>query len=89
MDFIQVVRDSGLTKKELACLYGVSRQTIYNWLGGRPIAALNVRRVFESRTQSLAAAIGKRVLPLPAVLPPTERNRRLESMLKTLNSLPL
>ena len=34
MTFQRIVRESGLTKSELAYLYGVSRQTIYDWVDG-------------------------------------------------------
>ena len=36
MTFPRVVAESGLTKAELAQLYGVSRRTIYCWLGDSP-----------------------------------------------------
>jgi hypothetical protein len=36
-EFIRVVQGSGLTKGELATLYVVTIQTIYNWLSGRTV----------------------------------------------------
>lgn len=85
--FKRVVRDSGLTKSELATLYGVARQTLYGWLGGqvpRP-GSLSDRMAFTI-TQALCIAIDRKLLPLPA-LDIEVRRKRVATMRVRMQNL--
>lgn len=75
-DFKRVSDDSGLTKAELAGVYGVSRQTIYSWLNGpgpRPDSI--VARSASATTRMLSAMLTRKLLPLKVNA--DERKRRL------------
>lgn len=63
--FNRVFEGSGLTKSELASLYGVSRQTIYDWYTGESAPTQKALAVRESLyTSGLASAIDRGVLPI-------------------------
>ena len=65
MTFARVIRESGLTKSELAFLYGVSRQTIYDWVDGKHIRKPSYTvRIAETITAVLVSAIDRKILPL-------------------------
>ena len=95
MNFTRVVTDSGLTKAELAALYGTSRQTIYVWLAGRqPHEKIEKSRGaviyppwrFAAITQALVKLIKIRQLPW-AALDPAVRHSRITKMTKALQGL--
>ena len=87
--FDRVVTGAGLSRVELALLYGVSRQTIHYWITvGPPREGSYTARMAEVITAALLKAIDKKVLPFAAVS--TEvRARRIASMAKTLQGLKL
>lgn len=63
--FNRVFKESGLTKSELASLYGVSRQTVYSWYKGDATPTQKALAVRESLyTSGLASAIDRGVLPI-------------------------
>lgn len=76
MSFPRVLAESGLTKIEIASLYGTSRQTVHAWAAGRvphekvehsrSVAIYPLRR-FTLITQALLTAIDRRVLPMEAM----------------------
>ena len=89
MTFSLVLANSGLSKGELASLYGVSRQTIYCWKDGvLPRANTTLARQAEVITAALVNSIGLKILPLGAMASGA-RKARIASMAKTLQSLKL
>ena len=87
MNFQRVLEGAGLTKVELALLYGVSRQTIHTWAeGGRPRVGSYTERMASVITAALVRAIDKRVLPLGGIDRPA-RMAHIASMSKSLQSL--
>lgn len=86
--FRAVVTQSGLSKYELAKLYGVARQTIYDWAAGSmPKTGSLLARMADAVTVSLRASITKGVLPM-APVDRAIRQRRIDAMRKTLEKLP-
>lgn len=95
MTFPRVINESGLTKIELAALFGVSRQTIFAWEQGktpkpklphsRGSAFYPVGR-FESITQALVKLIDLRQLPW-AAMDKTVRASRITKMADKLAGL--
>ena len=87
MTFQRVLDSAGLTKVELAELYGVSRQTIHTWAaGGSPRVASYTARMATVITTAMLAAIERRLLPLPA-MDKAARAKRIASMAKTCQNL--
>jgi len=83
----QVLRDSKLTRVELASLYGVSRQTIHTWLSGSPPRVGSyTARMAKVITAALLNAINKKMVPF-AVVSKELRADRITRMAKTLQSL--
>jgi transcriptional regulator with XRE-family HTH domain len=65
MRFSNVINESGLTKIELATLYGVSRQTIHAWAFiGPPRRNSLLARQAESITDALETLTSRKLLPL-------------------------
>jgi DNA-binding XRE family transcriptional regulator len=87
MTFQRVVAHSGLTKSELAYLYGVSRQTIYDWADGKRSRKPSYTvRIAETITAVLVSAIDRHILPLK----PMSRDARaagIARLAKTLQDL--
>ena len=84
--FTRIFTDSGLTKQEMADLYGVSRQTIYDWKDGHSTPAQKTVAEREQRyTRALIAAMDRRLLPLPKQ--PDQRKERLLKMARALHDL--
>jgi hypothetical protein len=81
--FCKVMDDSGLSKRELTLLYGVTRQTLYMWRESPPHQHTLADRA-EKYTDALSAAISKGVLPFPASVTP---ERRAEFLLKIAQRL--
>ena len=87
MSFQRVLATAGLTKVELAQLYGVSRQTIHYWNKvGPPREGGYTARMAEVVTAALLNAVDRRILPLGAMAKEARRNR-IASMAKTLQNL--
>lgn len=91
MTFPRVVSESGLTKSELAYLYGVSRQTIYDWMEGTEARAPSRKasytlRIAETITKAIMVAINRKILPL-APMAREARKKRVDAMAKTLAGL--
>lgn len=82
----RVAASSGLTKAELASLYDVTRQTLYNWMAGSAPRTKYLLQLADTVTEGLDAAIRRGILPLPS-LNDAERRRKLESMYKHLRTL--
>ena len=86
--FARVVKQAGLTKYELAALYGVSRQSIYDWLkGDMPKAGGLLSRMADALPVVLLAAVTKRALPMPPV-DKAVRKARIARMQARLEKLP-
>lgn len=76
MNFARVLGESGLTKIELARMYGVSRQTIHGWAFiGPPRAGSLLARHAEVVTQALLVAVERGLLPLEATDKSVRRER--------------
>lgn len=87
MDFARVLAESGLTKIDLATMYGVSRQTIHGWaFVGPPRANSLLARQAEVITQALIVAIERGLLPLEA-MDKTARRERIAKMATRLQGL--
>ena len=87
MTFARVLGESGLTKVELARLYGVSRQTIHYWAKvGPPREGTYTARMAATITKALLSAVEKRVLPLSA-MDAGVRRARIARMAVTLGNL--
>lgn len=84
--FNRVFSTSGLTKSELASLYGVTRQTIYDWSSdsGPTQKTLVVRE--ELYTNGLLRAIDLGVLPIRAQ-DIKQRKERVLAMAQALHAL--
>ena len=87
MTFARVIKESGLTKSELAFLYGVSRQTIYDWAESKKARKPSYTvRIAETITAVLVSAIDRKILPLK----PMSRDARaagITRLAKTLQDL--
>ena len=87
MSFQRVLDSAGLTKVELAELYGVSRQTVHTWAtGGEPRPGSYTARMASVITRALVASLDRRLLPLGA-MDKAARAARIASMAKTLQNL--
>ena len=85
--FQQVVERAGLTRAELAKLYGVSRQTIHYWrVTSPPRENGYTARMAQTITQALLTAINRRLLPL-ASLDKKHRREKIAGMARTLQAL--
>lgn len=83
-DFGEVCTGSGFTKRELGIIYGVSRQTIYDWLRGSEPSQLALVERAKVATQAIVNAIRAKVLPLPSTLGEDSRKRRIDAIIKTI-----
>lgn len=84
--FARVFDRSGLTKTELATLYGVSRQTIYDWYAGDSAPAQKaLAERAQLYTRGLTAALDRGLLPLPKAK--AQRKERLLKMAQALYDL--
>lgn len=83
--FKRVFKESGLTKSELASLYGVSRQTVYSWYKGDATPTQKTLAAREEMySRALVAAIERGVLPLRDKNGTTARANKIQSMVQTL-----
>lgn len=83
--FREVCTRSGFTKKELAGIYGVTRQTIYDW--GREKYAPTQLSLAESvgkTTEALLKALEKKIIPFPPKLQPETRKARIVAIRRTI-----
>lgn len=86
--FKAVFEDSGLTKSELAELYGVSRQTIYDWYTQDSAPAQKTLVAKENAyTTGLFNALSKGVLPIRTGRDSKLRKERIQAMAKALHAL--
>ena len=79
--FREVCARSGFTKKELAEIYGVSRQTIYDW--GREQYAptqLALAQRCGKTTEALLKALGVGMIPFPPTVSLESRKTRLNKI---------
>ena len=87
-NFKKVFERCGLTKSELASLYGVSRQTVYDWYKG---AGSPTQRTLVAReqlyTKGLLAALDRGVLPISGIKDPKIRKERILAMAQALHAL--
>ena len=81
----RVLLHAGLSKPELAELYGVSRQTVYGWIKGAAPRGANARSALAV-TKALENAMDRSLLPL-AVASAEERRQRIVSMTRILRDL--
>lgn len=87
MDFARVLAESGLSKIDLAELYGVSRQTIHGWTFiGPPRANSLLARQAEVITAALLVAVDRGLLPLEA-MDKDARRERVKKMAARLQGL--
>ena len=87
MDFARVLAESGLSKIDLAELYGVSRQTIHGWaFVGPPRANSLLARQAEVITAALLVAVDRGLLPLEA-MDKDARRERVKKMAARLQGL--
>jgi hypothetical protein len=85
--FKRVVRESGLTKIELAELYETSRQTIHAWWSvGPPREGTLLARQADVITRALINSIEGGLLPFPAMVKEARR-ARIARMAATLHKL--
>lgn len=82
--FKRVYKRTMLSKAELALLYGVTRQTIYNWInGGEPTQGFVLKHA-EEMTRILNAMLDKQLLPFSKAL---TKERRIERLKKVLTQV--
>lgn len=74
--FFEVVDKSGLTMTELSDLYGVSRQTLYQWQLGKGPKHWYADYLAQETTAMLLRFIADKTLPFPKGLT-RERRREL------------
>lgn len=86
--FRRVFEQAGLTKSELAYIYQVSRQTLYNWYrdGVAPTQGGLAERA-DNYTTALVRAVEARVLPMPPNLDRPVRKKRLLDIATQLHKL--
>lgn len=82
-----VLENSGLSKGEIGVLYGVTRQTIYNWISGvEPTQSFIVTHA-AATTKGIVSAINAGLLPFAASLDTKQRKKRLNAMVQQLHLL--
>ena len=80
--FKRVLKESGLSKSELAYLYVVTSQTIYNWShGGVPTQAFIIQHE-QSMTEILNVMLDKQLLPFPSTSSRPKRRKNLATVLR-------
>jgi hypothetical protein len=84
--FKRVMDSSGLTKAELAKLFGVSRQALYLWCDRAPGQKTLAERA-EKYTDGIIAAMSRGLLPFAATVSPERRTEFLLTMAKRLHTL--
>lgn len=85
--FKNVFEESGLTKTELAYLYGVSRQTLYGWAGASEPQQKTLVERAAAYTTALRSAMRQHLLPFPVSITPQVRKARLLKMAQGLHAL--
>ena len=86
MTFARVQEAAGLTKVELAAIYGVSRQTIHAWGSAPPRAGSYTARMAAVITRVMCRALDQGILPLGA-MDKTVRAARVAKMAATSQNL--
>lgn len=82
--FTEVCDRSGFTKRELAHIYGTTRQTIYDWRSKSAPTQLALAERAEASTKALITAIRGKLLPFPRSLTETSRAARIDLIIKTV-----
>lgn len=82
--FNAVCANSGFTKRELAYIYGTSRQTIYSWASDSMPTQLALAARAAKATDALSNAIKRQLLPLPPALADRTRAARIDVIVKTI-----
>lgn len=77
----KLIKSAGLTKADVARLYGISRQTVHNWFEGN-----NVHSLIETKVQKISkavrAAVDAEALPIELPKDVNERSEKLASIVK-------
>lgn len=82
--FVRVLKDSGLSKREMAKMLGVSHGTIYSWMKTRAPGQAHLLAFVDRAMRATQAAIKAGLLPLSQRLSREERARRVASMAAVL-----
>lgn len=86
----KIVRDSGLTKLEIARLFGISRQTLYTWLEGKSMPKQDyMKRLVGRGCESILNAMKMRVLPMSVGLTKLQRRHNIGVMAQKIQSIPV
>ena len=85
-NFDQLCSQTGLTRGEMAQLFGVSRQTVYNWMKNGPSHYRNLNALVQYGVQALQLAVEAKILPFDRSLDKRERSRRVAVMQEKLKS---
>lgn len=87
MSFERVIKETGLSRLELAKIYGVSRQTIHQWtVGAGPRPGSYTARMAIVITTALLIAVEHRILPL-LPLDKQVRRRRVATMVSRMQGI--
>ena len=86
----KIAHDSGLTRTEIARLFGVSRQTLYSWINGtsQPQQAF-MKRLVGRGCDSILHAMKMKVLPMYQGLTPAQRRHHVGVMAQKVQSVPM
>lgn len=85
--FQRVIAESGLSRIEIAAVLGVSRATLYLWLGGGDPHPRFLAPHVNRSCEALCAAIDKKILPLPRRMARDDRRAKITKMAARLNSV--
>lgn len=80
--FKDVCDRSGFTMKELAAIYGTTRQTIYDWRVKSEPTQLALAARETATTKALTKAIEIKLLPFPRTLAKVTRQSRIDTIVK-------
>jgi DNA-binding XRE family transcriptional regulator len=80
----RVLAEAGFTKQELASIYGVSRQTVYDWSKAAAPTQLALAQRAAKATEALTTGLDKRLLPLGSGLSAETRKTRIDVIIKTI-----
>lgn len=82
--FKDVCHRAGFTTRELAYIYGTTRQTIHDWQNKSVPTQLALAAREDKTTEALTAAIRNKVLPLSPMLAKQSRKSRIDVIVKTV-----
>lgn len=81
-EFFEVVRDSGLTQKELAELCNVTRATVVYWMNGKKVPLNNNANVLRSVVEKVSELVDKRALPVSPRLRGVHRKNKIFELIQ-------